>query len=111
MHRMISTAALFTLVASAHSNEAHNRLSALDEGKQKYALAHVIRSAGEDCRRVTRVFFQGIEKKTQMAMWHARCDNNKSFVVSLANDRVGSTGVLDCAVLKAFAHMDCFKKY
>jgi hypothetical protein len=45
------------------------------------------------------------------AFWNIECLSNKSYVILINNDPVGSTQRLECGVLEAFKAGDCFTKF
>ena len=87
-------------------NIAHDRLSILPASEQAIALGQAV---GEGCIG-SRAFYQGMGKD-RVADWSVLCKNGQSYEVGIAPDSTGSTTVLECSVLKAVAHMDCFKKF
>jgi hypothetical protein len=67
---------------------------------------------GEGCVG-TSAFFMGVGDKglgRDKAFWSVRCRNGKTFLVQINPDSAGSTGVLECSVLKAIAGTECFKR-
>lgn len=109
--KLVAALMLTSVAASAFGNEAHEMLSRHTEPNQRYALAKIIRSAGDACPSATRVFYQGMERRTRVAMWNAECSNGRSYVISIYPDGHGSTKVLECKVLKAVAGVDCFRPF
>ncbi|MDP3228494.1 MAG: hypothetical protein Q8N13_11035 [Acidovorax sp.] len=114
--KRIHTLALVACIASslwsfsASANEAHRRISAMDETqRQEYFSVFLYRSE-ERCGLVTRTFFQGLDKKGD-AYWNLACANGKSYMVSIANDAKGSSKILGCEFLKAINAGSCFKKF
>ena len=87
-------------------NEANDRLLVLPKGDQALMLGKV---AGEDCVG-NRAFYMGISKD-RSAFWSVGCTNGDSYEVEIGADSVGSTTILECSILKAVAHVDCFKKF
>lgn len=96
--------------ALAFANEANNILSKMSETDRNSALAGLIKRSDEPCGRITKSFFQGLDKSGN-AFWNVRCSNKKAFVVMIYNDATGSTKILECSVLKAVAGVECFKKF
>ena len=71
------------------------------------ALQTEIRSAGNDCNRVTRTFQQGV--KDGGDVWNAECEGGSAYgIVSKAD---GTTDVLACDELKAQTGTGCFEKF
>ena len=95
---------------SVLANEAHDIMTKLPEEKRRVALSHVVRTSGESCSTVSRTFYQGSDKQGT-AMWNAQCNTGRAYVVSFKNDARGTTKVLDCAVLKTVAGVNCFTKF
>lgn len=91
-------------------NVAHDRLSALPPSQQAAMLGRVV---GEGCQG-RDAFFMGLNTlapgKSQV-FWSVRCTNGKGYQVSIEPDSNGSTRVLECSVLKAFAKVECFKTF
>ncbi|MFZ0881873.1 MAG: hypothetical protein WAN14_00625 [Candidatus Acidiferrales bacterium] len=87
-------------------NEANDRMLALPKSEQALMLGKV---TGEDCVG-NRAFYMGISKE-RSAFWSVGCTNGNSYEVEIDADSVGSTTILECSVLKAVAHVDCFKKF
>ncbi|MGC1602305.1 MAG: hypothetical protein WA757_18850 [Candidatus Acidiferrales bacterium] len=87
-------------------NEANDRMLALPKGEQASMLGKV---TGEDCVG-NRAFYLGISKERN-AFWSVGCMNGNSYEVEIDADSVGSTTILECSMLKAVAHVDCFKKF
>jgi hypothetical protein len=94
----------------AFANEAHEIFERMTDAKRNTVFALYLQKSGEDCRRVTKNFLQGVDQKGN-AFWNVACSNNKSFVVQINNDAVGSTRILSCAVMKAVRGPECFKKF
>jgi hypothetical protein len=71
------------------------------------ALQTEIRSAGNECNRVTRTFQQGVTDGGDV--WNAECEGGSSYgIVSKAD---GTTDVLACDELKAQTGTGCFEKF
>lgn len=98
------------LSASAVANEAHDRLSRMSEAERNKVFAVFMQRSGEPCGRVSKSFFQGLDKKRN-AFWSIACSNRQSFQVMIYNDSAGSTKILECSILKTVAKVDCFKKF
>lgn len=52
----------------------------------------------------------GLNPKDQEAYWSVRCTNGKSYQVAIKADATGHTKVVDCAIMKAMADVNCFVK-
>jgi hypothetical protein len=89
-------------------NLANDRLRSLPRGQQATVLGKVV---GEGCVG-TSAFFMGIGDKgfgKDKAFWSIRCRNGKTYEVEINPDSTGSTGVLECSVLKTITGTECFK--
>jgi hypothetical protein len=87
-------------------NPAHDRLVALGSSAQASLLGQI---AGEECGGVS-AFYMGMDKETNV-FWSVRCANSKSYQIQIQPNATGSTRIMDCAVLKAVADVDCFVKF
>jgi hypothetical protein len=92
---------------TAASNPIHAKLVALPEKERNAMLTYAVQD--ERCR-VTRSFFQGLDKSGD-AHWNVACDDGRTFAIRIKNDAQGSTTVLECRVIKAMGGTDCFKKF
>lgn len=99
--------AALAVASLAAANPAHDKLAALNDADRQTALGAVL--IGERCA-VVRTFFQGFDKQ-RGAYWNAACSDGRAFGVTIKNDAQGSTTILDCAVLKRIARVDCFTKF
>lgn len=91
--------------APAHSgNLAHDMLISFDAASRTSALG---KTAG--CR-AAESFFMGQDPKRKTAYWSVRCENGKSYQISINADAKGTTNILDCGVLRKMAHISCFEK-
>jgi hypothetical protein len=90
-------------------NLAHDLLSTKPEDVRAMFLAHVVESSGYLCTG-TKTFFMGLNPKDNEAYWSVRCTSGKSYEVAIKADATGHTSVVDCAVMKAMADVDCFVK-
>lgn len=111
VHSSLLFAITLLVSATASANKTHDMLSSRSEEERNRALAQFMERSGERCGQVTRSFFQGMEKKSGKAFWNVRCSNKKSFSIMIYNDRVGSTKIMECSILKAVAGTECFKKF
>lgn len=110
--RTIGFTAALALTASGtvFANEAHNRLLRLPAAARTTTLAEVVRSSGNACAGISSEY-KGSDKSGQ-AFWRIDCSNGKSFLVGIANDRVGSTKVLPCSLMQALTKKDtCFERW
>jgi hypothetical protein len=90
-------------------NAANDRLLQLDADARAAALGLIVVSSGDRCRG-TDAFFMGLNPKDNEAYWSVRCTNTKSYEVAIKANETGSTSVVDCDVMKAFAKVSCFVK-
>jgi hypothetical protein len=90
-------------------NAAYDGLQKLSAPNQMRLVATVIRSAGEPCPAVSRIFLQGFAPNRE-AILSAACTNDRSFMVKLDADPKGSTTVLNCTVA-ALVKTKCFEKF
>lgn len=94
----------------ALANDAHKQLLALPTGIRTKALAGVVAGAGHTCTGVSSEY-KGSDKGGT-AFWRVDCSNRESYMVSIANDRGGSTKVLSCAfMLELTKQDDCFRRW
>jgi hypothetical protein len=101
-----ATLAITATVTAATGNKAHDILVAMPADQQAKALGQVV---GEGCAGKS-AFFMGMQPENK-ASWSVLCTNGKSYNISISPDAGGSTKILECSVLKAVAHVDCFKKF
>lgn len=101
---------LLTAALSTYANEAHQALSGMSEPRQKGALAALLSDAGERCPSATRVFYRGADKNKN-AYWSVTCSTGQSFQIQIKPDVGGSTKIVDCAVLRTVAKIDCFRAF
>lgn len=92
------------VVESSTGNIAHDRLMGLSAAGRAVVLGQAV---GEGCIG-DRAFYMGMYEKE--ALWSVGCTNGKSYEVKLAADAMGTAESLDCSVLKAIAHVNCFVK-
>ncbi len=71
------------------------------------ALQTEIRSAGNDCNRVTRTFQQGV--KDGGDVWNAECEGGTAYAIVSKAD--GTTDVLACEELEKQTGTSCFEKF
>lgn len=88
-------------------NIANDRLLALSEREQAFALGVVLNSG---CTG-DRAFYMGMLARDHSAFWSVHCASAESYEVELSADAVGSTRVLECSVLKALGAGKCFEKF
>lgn len=108
-------------------NPTNDKLLALPQSEQASVLGTI---AGAGCvgnRAFYMGMFSGVQpgqtKKEQQlaailqmdhshsAFWSVGCTNGASYEVEISVDDAGSTKVVDCSVLKAVAHSDCFVRF
>jgi hypothetical protein len=97
-------------VSKGSGNRAHDLLASQPEASRDETLTALLKQSGENCDFVERTFFQGFDKSAN-ASWNVACRNGRAYSVTVYSDTSGSTKVLDCAVLKALAAVECFKKF
>jgi hypothetical protein len=90
-------------------NEANSRLMKLTNSERNEILSRYMSSSGEKCHQVNNNFYQGSENG--LAQWSIMCSNGKSFAMIIYPDAKGSTGIIECSVLKAVNGGTCFTKY
>jgi hypothetical protein len=90
-------------------NVTHDMLLAKPADVRASVLAHIVESSGDLCTG-TKAFFMGLNPKDNEAYWSVRCTNGKSYEVAIKADAFGHTSVVDCAIMKAMADVDCFVK-
>jgi len=98
-----------SLADSPPTNKAHAILAELSDTQRNATLTKFIKKSGKNCDGVTKNFFQGFDSQGN-AYWDAECRNKKVWVISLANDRQGSTKILGCDFLKTIGGEECFTK-
>jgi hypothetical protein len=101
---------VLTAVEPAAANDAHARLMAMPESDQTRMLSALVRSAGDACDRGTRSMYQG-STPSGIAIWSVACRDGNAYSITINPDRVGSTKVLSCKVLKALKAGECFTRY
>jgi len=90
-------------------NLAHDMLMTKPPDFRASALANIAASSGYRCTG-KEAFFMGLNPKDNEAYWSVRCTNGKSYEISIKADATGHTSVVDCAIMKAMADVDCFAK-
>jgi hypothetical protein len=94
----------------ALANDTHRQLLTLPAATRTKALAAVVASSGHSCAGVSSEY-EGSDKG-ETAFWRVDCSNRQSYMVSIANDRGGSTKVLSCAFMRALTKQDdCFRQW
>lgn len=96
-------------VPSDTGNRAHDMLAALSAEKQKDVFTRY--AQGESCGDITRVFYQGMERKSRLAFWNIGCSNGRAYVVSITADASGSTRIMECQFMRAVTKTECFTKF
>ncbi len=89
-------------------NEGHELLRSMSAEQREVALGKLLNASGEACTATT-TFFEGLDR-TGAAYWAVACSNGNSYVVAIKADAVGSTSIVDCAVLKLVGS-ECFKAF
>jgi hypothetical protein len=94
--------------AQSSVNPTNNLLLAMSPAKQASLLGEAVGCTG------VRAFYRGIGTKPGFAQgrafWAVKCSNGQAYIVQIEPDKHGTMGVLECDVLKAVAHDDCFTK-
>jgi hypothetical protein len=108
--RTLLVVALLGVPLLASGNDAHNILMGMSDANRKTAFAGLLNASNESCGQVTQTFFHVIDG-TGAAQWAVRCSNKRAYLISVANDKGGSTRILDCATLKLMTKMDCFAEW
>ena len=83
----------------------------MSEAERSAMLEKYLHQTDEKCDKVTRTFFQGVQKDTGAAFWNVGCRDKNAYVIMINNDAGGTTKVLSCAMLKAVKAGECFKKF
>ena len=106
---LLALAALFigTVALAQSGNPANDRLLARSSAEQANLLGYVV---GEGCTG-RDAFYMGMQKSGRIAACSIRCSDGRDFTVMIRPDSGGSTMVQECSVLKALAHVECFKKF
>jgi hypothetical protein len=107
---IVGTTLAFTSTEDVSANEAHNMLSKLSDTERNSTFTKFLKQSNENCDAVIKNFFQGFDNE-RAAYWNVACRNKKTFVVSIMNDKVGSTKIMDCGILKMLKAGECFKKF
>lgn len=87
---------------------APSQVAAMSEDQRRNLLGGVLTRADEPCT-ANRTFLQG--NLDGNAYWNVGCTNGKAYVVQIDGDKVGSTGIVDCALLKMVNARACFTKF
>jgi hypothetical protein len=106
LYAVATLAIVLTISAAVLANSTSDRLAALPPSKQAAILGQVV---GEGCVGKT-AFYQG-DSNDGSAFWNVRCTNRQSYSVMISPDAHGSTKVLDCSMLRAIAHTECFVRF
>ena len=78
-------------------NQPHEALKRLPENLRRIGLMRAIRDTGNRCpHRVESALYQ--QEYEEMAMWTARCDDNRQWAIFLA--RSGQVQVRNCAQME-----------
>ena len=98
MQKRIGVLLLGAIASTTLANDGHDRLMTMSASERTKALGGVLNASGEACTP-TMSFFQGFDKD-KAAYWNVACSNGKAFNVQIADDKTGSTRILDCSILK-----------
>lgn len=92
---------LVTFASLAHGGEAHDVISKMLPANRDAIFQGVVKSGGNQCGEVTRVFYKGENVSDNSDYYAVRCDPGGDWVISIEN--VGNKGMrlVSCGVLKA----------
>jgi hypothetical protein len=93
-----------------HDADTRTPLERATEDQRASILKGVITSSGSTCPEVTTIFCQGTAKDGA-TFWNARCQGGQNFAVRIADDRRGSTKVIDCIDLRSYTDVKCFEAF
>ena len=79
----LTIAAMLLLGSFALANDSHDALLQMNEADQKAAFEEILKSSGESCDSVTRVFFQALSKQQDTAIWNVGCKNGHEYALLL----------------------------
>lgn len=108
----ILAAAILLLAGAspASANKANEILQKMSESERSAMLERYLHQTGEKCDKVTRTFFQGVQKETGAAFWNVGCRDKNAYTIMINNDAGGTTKIVSCAMIKAVGAGECFKK-
>lgn len=117
MRRLTTAMAMCLLLAACDAgslepstgNRAHDLL--LRKGEVDRAVAFHAVLGNEPCDRVTRTFFQGINKPDRGAFWNVACNDGHRYSILISANATGSTKVLDCTTVTVLKLTPCFQKF
>ncbi len=94
-----------------YANKAHQMLSDQTNSERNETLTALLTKSKQDCDVVVRNFFQGLEPEGG-GLWNVMCDNGNSYILLIENDDLGSTRIMDCALMNSMTKGKgkCFKK-
>jgi hypothetical protein len=98
------------LASSVSANETHLMLLKLSPSERNTLFTKLMKAGNHADCVVTETFLQGLEAKTDQALWNVRCANKEAFLITVDADAGGSTTILACSVLKFVAKVNCFEK-
>ncbi|HEV8676020.1 MAG TPA: hypothetical protein VGX21_18445 [Methylomirabilota bacterium] len=107
--RLIIASVVATNVATAFANDAHEQLRKLPAATRTHALATTATSAGFACAGASSEY-KGMDKDRR-AYWRVDCSNGQSYMVSIDDDKAGSTKVVSCALMRKVGADTCFVKW
>ncbi|MDR3448228.1 MAG: hypothetical protein P4M15_00490 [Alphaproteobacteria bacterium] len=100
--------ALLDAGTSYADNKANNVMLKFSSSEQAIYLGKAAGCIGK------KAFYMGIGTKDEAkdeAFWSLKCTNGSSYMVSIKPDAMGSTQILECALLEYMHGGKCFKKF
>ena len=85
-------------------NDVSDRLGALPLVTRAFILGEIVDK--DYCVGVDALYMGS--SGDRQAFWSVRCQDGRSFQVTIEPDALGHTSIMNCAVLKAVADVDCF---
>jgi hypothetical protein len=101
-------AILLASVGGAMTGSTPARVASPTDDTQALALRRAIVGVGERCDEVTRVFRQGSRPDTG-TFWNVGCRDGNAYSVQVKG--ADDYKILSCAMLRAVAHLECFKTF
>jgi len=92
--------------SASTGNRANDGLLALSDSDRNNLFTRYM--SGQKCGRVTRNFYQGINKGE--AFWSVECSDGSQYGVLVKPDANGSTRIMDCGVMKMLG-VKCFERW
>lgn len=102
---------VLSFTTSANANDWHDMIMKMQSSERKAAMGNAVRSRGHTCTE-KKVFFQGFDGE-KTSVWNVACANGKDYVVSIEDNKDGTTRIADCSSVKELSsgNTQCWIKF